>query len=67
MNKLKKNLEDKIEILRKDVLMFHLERVKVSVERKYVDENQAMVLVDHLMRMRILQEVVKDLEKLESE
>lgn len=40
----------------KDILVNHLPRIKEGLEAGYVDENQVLVIYDHLVRARILKE-----------
>ena len=40
-----------------------LQRVVDGLEKKYVDENQALILIDHMMRIRCFEEVIADLKK----
>lgn len=42
----------------KDILVNHLPRVKEGLEKGYVDENQILVIYDHAVRARILNETV---------
>jgi hypothetical protein len=39
-----------------DILENHLPRLKESLETGYVDENQALVIYDHMLRVRVLRE-----------
>jgi hypothetical protein len=39
-----------------DILVNHLPRIKEGLEKGYVDENQILVVYDHAVRVRILQE-----------
>lgn len=39
-----------------DILVNHLPRVKEGLEAGYCDENQVLVIYDHLVRVRIIQE-----------
>lgn len=40
----------------KDILTNHLPRIQEGLEKGYVDENQILVIYDHAVRARILQE-----------
>ena len=48
--------KEKAAIIIKDILTFHLPRVKEGLEKGYVDENQILVIYDHAVRARILGE-----------
>lgn len=53
-------MADKIErseLLLKDLLLNHLPRIREGLEKGYVDENQILIMFDHAVRIRILQEV----------
>lgn len=39
-----------------DILVNHWPRVKEGLEKGYIDENQILVIYDHAVRARILQE-----------
>ena len=42
-----------------DVLINHLPRVKEGLEKGYADENQVLIIYDHLVRVRLLKELAK--------
>lgn len=48
--------EERARFIIQDVLTNHLPRLKESLDTGYVDENQALVIYDHLVRVRILRE-----------
>jgi hypothetical protein len=48
--------EERAQFIIRDVLTNHLPRLKESLDTGYVDENQALVIYDHLLRVRILRE-----------
>lgn len=48
--------KDKAGFIIKDILNNHLPRVKEGLEKGYVDENQILVIYDHAVRARVLQE-----------
>lgn len=54
-------LQNRIDGFWIDLKMGHLQRVTDGIDKKYVDENQALIIVDHLMRLRTYQEVITDL------
>jgi len=43
-----------------DILTNHLPRVREGLEKGYVDENQVLVIYDHCVRARILQETATE-------
>lgn len=55
-------LQDRINGIKSDVLLNHLPRVKESIIADYFDENQALVVFDHLVRIRVLQEQLRELQ-----
>jgi len=54
-----KMLEGRIKLLEQDVRFGHMARVMDGVKQGYADENQAMIVVDHLMRIRIYKEIIE--------
>lgn len=48
--------KEKAEFILKDILHNHLPRVKEELEKGYIGENQILVIYDHAVRARILQE-----------
>jgi hypothetical protein len=42
----------------KDILTNHWPRVKDGLEKGYIDENQILVIYDHAVRARLLQEQI---------
>ena len=54
-------LEKRIEGFWTDLSMGHVQRVLEGVDKRYIDENQALIVVDHLMRLRCYQEIAADL------
>lgn len=48
--------QERAEAIIKDILVNHLPRIKEGLEKGYVDENQILVVFDHAVRARILQE-----------
>lgn len=44
-----------------DLQMGHVQRVADGIAKKYIDENQALIVVDHLMRLRSYEEMAADL------
>jgi len=55
-------LEKRIDSFWIDVKMGHIQRVVEGIDKHYVDENQALIVIDHLMRIRAYQEVITDLK-----
>ena len=47
----------RISTLIEDILVNHLPRVKAGLEKGYIDENQILVMYDHAVRIRMLQEI----------
>lgn len=45
-----------------DLQMGHIQRVADGIAKKYIDENQALIVVDHLMRLRTYEEIISDLK-----
>lgn len=45
-----------------DLEIGHVQRVVEGVSKHYIDENQALIVVDHLMRLRTYEEIVADLK-----
>lgn len=45
-----------------DLRVGHVQRVVDSIIKEYIDENQALIVVDHLMRLRTYKEMVADLQ-----
>ena len=54
--KLRKIIVKRIEQMKLDIKVAHLNRVLQSVETDYIDENQAMWLMDHMYRIRCYKE-----------
>lgn len=52
-------IDEKIKHIQTDVLKLYLPRTIESVKNGYFDENQAMIIVDHIMRCRILKEIME--------
>lgn len=52
-------LNGRIKLLEQDVQIGHMSRVMDGVRLGYADENQAMIVVDHLMRIRIYKEIIE--------
>ena len=48
--------DDRAKLIVTDILTNHLPRLKESLEKDYIDENQALLIYDHLVRVRILRE-----------
>ena len=42
-----------------DILVNHLPRVKEGLEKGYADENQVLIIYDHLVRVRLLKELAE--------
>jgi len=59
---LKALLEKRIDQMFLDVKIAHFSRIKEGMEKGYVDENQAMVLIDHLYRIRCYREILLMIE-----
>lgn len=51
---------ERAEAIRQDILVNHLPRVKEGLEKGYVDENQILVIFDHAVRARMLQEMSQE-------
>lgn len=47
----------------RDIRVNHLPRVQEGLEKGYIDENQILVIYDHAVRARILQEQAADAEE----
>lgn len=45
-----------------DLQIGHVQRVADGIAKRYIDENQALIVVDHLMRLRTYEEMVADLK-----
>lgn len=60
-------LENRIESIYFDLRMGHIYRVEDGIKKRYADENQAMIVVDHLMRIRIYQDIITELKHLQEE
>jgi hypothetical protein len=50
------NAIERADAIIKDILVNHLPRIKEGLEKGYVDENQVLIMYDHLVRARILKE-----------
>lgn len=48
--------KEKANFIIKDLLINHLPRVQEGLQKGYVDENQILVMYDHAVRARVLQE-----------
>ncbi len=48
---------EKIQGLIDDILINHLPKVKESLETGYIDENQALIVFDHMVRIRTLRDI----------
>lgn len=51
-----KDNKEKAKFILQDILYNHLPRVKEGLEKGYIDENQILVIYDHAVRARILNE-----------
>ena len=49
--------EQRSKAIIQDILVNHLPRIKEGLEKGYVDENQVLVVYDHCVRARILNEL----------
>lgn len=49
--------KDKIQALIDDILVNHLPKVRESLESGYIDENQALIVFDHMVRARTLRDI----------
>lgn len=56
-----KLLEKRVDGFWTDLKVGHIQRVVEGINVKYIDENQALIVVDHLMRLRCYQEIIADL------
>jgi hypothetical protein len=50
------NARERSQAIIEDILTNHLPRIKEGLEKGYVDENQILVVYDHAVRARVLQE-----------
>jgi hypothetical protein len=50
------NARERAQAIITDILVNHLPRIKDGLEKGYVDENQILVVYDHAVRARVLQE-----------
>ena len=50
-------VNEKANLLLRDILVNHLPRVQEGLEKGYIDENQILVMYDHAVRIRILNEM----------
>ena len=57
------HLEKRIESFWVDLKIGHINRVVEGIDKKYIDENQALIVVDHLMRIRTYQEIITELKQ----
>lgn len=51
------NAADRANAIIQDILANHLPRIKEGLEKGYVDENQILIVYDHAVRARILNEI----------
>lgn len=51
------NAHERSQAIITDILHNHLPRIKEGLEKGYVDENQVLIVYDHLVRARILEEI----------
>jgi hypothetical protein len=51
--------KERADAIIQDIRVNHLPRVQEGLEKGYVDENQILVIYDHAVRARILQEVAE--------
>lgn len=61
-DKIKKKLLKQIEALKQDILTNHLPKVSEGLQKDYIDENQALVVYDHLVRIRTYQDLLKEIK-----
>ena len=50
--------------LLKDIQTHHLSRIMDGIEKGYPDENQGMIVIDHLMRVRIYDEIIEQIKEI---
>ena len=52
----REQIQTRINSLIQDLRINHLPRVAEGLQKGYVDENQILVMYDHAVRIRVLQE-----------
>lgn len=56
-------IEKKADAIIQDILNNHLPRISEGLKKGYVDENQALIVFDHLVRARSLKELSEEIKK----
>lgn len=58
MGWIKQQLQEQIDALKVDICNNHLPRLEKAMNADYPDENQALIVYDHMVRIRNLQEIL---------
>ncbi len=57
------DIEKRADAIIKDILTNHLPRITEGLKKGYIDENQALIVFDHLVRARQLKELAEKMKK----
>ena len=57
------DLSKKADSIINDILQNHLPRISEGLKKGYIDENQALIVYDHLVRARQLKELSEEMKK----
>lgn len=57
------DFEKRADAIIQDILINHLPRISQGLKQGYVDENQALIVFDHLVRARQLKELAEEMKK----